>query len=525
MTTRIGTAANYLDLLAQLDDFLTAKGHAFGKTYSGVGDGDLTAYSGTATSVAETFTITATGATTFTVSGSVSGAMANATVGTPYTSAKVEFTITAGTTPFSAGDTFAINTSPKWSRLRAAGCPDNARITANVADVLNLFDGDSQTFAQRVGARTCEIDFEMWRPSEVRQIAVATFSHTDRAPTGFSLQYRDNVGDAWVTAQTWAGITWANSYQLREFTLDTPPGAHKFWRFAVLGSNGSTVGLVFTTLQLREKVGAAYTLEEHAEIAWSAPGLDGGRAIYVGAETYGRTADDVWNIGFTGFRAWSDLQSIKTQANATTPRYLSLVNSPIAFWFVANGQRVIIVTRAAGVYQTAYLGLGFPYEPPSLHPYPAIIGASDDARTGRYDRTTADYRHPADPGRYGLTAFYPDGQWRNHANRVAFDNSQDSGRDSETGGLVWPSVFAGPNVDAPMTWVRDNMDGSRSLLPLVLIHEEGPRHYWGEFDGYFWTTGFGTAAEAIIRQAGFDHLVVNNIYRTGPRHYAAVRLD
>ena len=58
-----GTADNYADLLDRLHTFLTAKGSAFGLTYSGTGDGTLTGYSGGASSVAETFTITATSAT------------------------------------------------------------------------------------------------------------------------------------------------------------------------------------------------------------------------------------------------------------------------------------------------------------------------------------------------------------------------------------------------------------------------------------------------------------------------------
>ena len=56
----------------------------------------------------ETWTVTAVDANNFTVTGSVSGAQATqAVVGTAYlTTNKIGFTITAGTTPFAAGDTF-----------------------------------------------------------------------------------------------------------------------------------------------------------------------------------------------------------------------------------------------------------------------------------------------------------------------------------------------------------------------------------------------------------------------------------
>lgn len=56
--------------------------------------------------VAEVWTITATSATNFTVTGSVSGAKAAATVGVPYNNGIISFIITAGVTPFVATDAF-----------------------------------------------------------------------------------------------------------------------------------------------------------------------------------------------------------------------------------------------------------------------------------------------------------------------------------------------------------------------------------------------------------------------------------
>jgi hypothetical protein len=68
------------------------------------------------TAVAEVWTITATNATNFTVSGSVSGAAPAATVGTPYVD-KISFKITAGGTPFAAGATFTVTVKEDWSKI------------------------------------------------------------------------------------------------------------------------------------------------------------------------------------------------------------------------------------------------------------------------------------------------------------------------------------------------------------------------------------------------------------------------
>ena len=77
---------------------------------TGTGNGTMTAVSvDQIAGQAESWTITATGATTFTVVGSVSGAQGNATVGVPYNNGIVAFTINAGLTPFIASDYFIFN--------------------------------------------------------------------------------------------------------------------------------------------------------------------------------------------------------------------------------------------------------------------------------------------------------------------------------------------------------------------------------------------------------------------------------
>jgi len=81
-------------------------------TYAGTGNGTISALSGGASSVAETITMTATDATHFTVSGSVSGVLGTATAGTAFTAGQIGFTIAAGSTAFVAGDAFTVATAP-----------------------------------------------------------------------------------------------------------------------------------------------------------------------------------------------------------------------------------------------------------------------------------------------------------------------------------------------------------------------------------------------------------------------------
>lgn len=98
-------------------------------TYSGTGNGTMTGIDTFPATVTETWTITCTAAAanggTFSVTGSVSGAQAAATVGTPYDNGKIKFTINDGTTDFVVSDQFTLNTTvgalpsvQRWTQMR-----------------------------------------------------------------------------------------------------------------------------------------------------------------------------------------------------------------------------------------------------------------------------------------------------------------------------------------------------------------------------------------------------------------------
>jgi hypothetical protein len=83
----------------------------------GTGNGFMKVISVNQTTEPQTWTITATNATTFTVVGSVSGAQTDATVGSVYDNGKISFKITDNTTPFIAGDVFVLKTAMDISRI------------------------------------------------------------------------------------------------------------------------------------------------------------------------------------------------------------------------------------------------------------------------------------------------------------------------------------------------------------------------------------------------------------------------
>lgn len=74
--------------------------------YEGVGNGIISTITVAPTATAQTWILTATTATNFTVVGSVTGAAADLTVDSPYTNTDLSFEIASGSTPFLAGDNY-----------------------------------------------------------------------------------------------------------------------------------------------------------------------------------------------------------------------------------------------------------------------------------------------------------------------------------------------------------------------------------------------------------------------------------
>lgn len=532
MSYETGTASNYLDFLDKLDAFLCNHGHAWGKTYSGTGDGTISGYIGTATSVAEMFTITATNATTFSVVGSVSGALANATVGTPYTSAKINFTITAGGTAFVAGDVFTLQTTPAWSRLRYTGCVgEGYRSGANwnaSYPVTRVFDGLSLSTANVAYSTSSPayINIELFKSDQIAKFALLNGDSTTVTVKDVALQWSDN-GSAWNTLQSWTGLTWIQTYERKGFTV-TSPVSHRYWRLELTCQAGQTTVRV-GEVELYNSMTAQYQLENRFEFMWKAPGLDGAKDIYVGGYTYQVPGSNIHNLVFTGSRYWDATLAVTAQQNPSGIRCLPLNDQSFTYHFFANGQRAIVVATPGGSWESAYFGFGLQYETPTIHPFPMIVGACSGVESQLIADTDADHRAFWNPGGsgtagYALAAYYPDNVWRQHANRIQSSGTSDGTGSGGTYGYSYP--WATTDSGALLSDIRDQIDGGFPLIPGMLLHVfNGVVHAWGEFDGLYFVPGFNNSAGTLISYGGFDHLVIKNIARTDTHNFAAIRID
>lgn len=527
MTIRTGIAANHVDFLNQLETALCSDGHAWGlhRAGTGTGTGTLTGadgasggYRGGSASVAESFNITALDADRFKVVGTVGGELGVAQVGQPFESDRLRFRINAGSTPFVAGDRFTLNTSPPWTLVRRYGCRSGSFRTTNLADPTSVFDNRTDTWGSRNAADLpAHATIEMIGSSSVKALTLGIGDSGARGPAAFELQRSDD-GTAWSRVQAWTGQAWPTAKMRRTYPITGSPPTALFWRVVVTATAGAD-SLEVNDVSFHIDLNADFELEDRAQWIVQAPGLDGQKAIFIGAELYEDAARAAYNLNWYGFRSHNPLRGVRTQINHSGVRGFPLRNGPFAYWLAINGQRVVIVARVGSVYLSAYLGFLNAYEPPSIHEYPLAIGACGSVEMLTPDATDPHFRCFFDPGRYGLVVNYPDNVWRSHANRYA-SGSSDYG-DIETPGKVYPGAMS---TWGDRAFLRENLDGTSPVLPLVL-GSTSPRHTLGEFDGCGWTTGFSTASESRIDHDGVAWMAFQNAFRTTPDNYFALKLD
>lgn len=525
MTVKIATATNHIDLLAQIDAALTQQGHAWGKTYAGVGNGTIQDWDGGSATVAEAVTITATSGTSFSVVGSVSGAIGTATTGTPFVDARVKFKINAGSTAFQAGDAFSLTMTPAWTRKRMAGCRGELGRTGDWTSLQNAFDANSNTLATKAALPGTAV-IELVEPAEVRAVRLTAGQYGNRMPTAFTLSHSAD-GVAWTETASWSAIDWASN-TARTLTIGNPPGAFKFWRLVATAQGAGVVGAEqneIARIELLPQAGAQWSLESRIEFAWEAPGPDGIRKALVGGFVYENPGVDTYSFGLFGFRAWDNASSVDSQLNGSGVKSIGLWNGATPFWLFVNGQRMALVAKVSTVFQAAYLGFGLPYGTPTEHPHPLVIAGTGDDVTRRWSSDAVEHRTFNDPGRYGMAALMPGNTWVQFANRWNQTGAPSDDGSADTvaqTGKVMPSARAAGIQDR---LTRQGIDGTVGLKPIELI-VESPPHPWGELDGAYWCSGFGgNGAENVVLWEGFQHLVVQNIGRTQAHHYFAMRMD
>ena len=537
----IGTATDYSDLATRLNTFLTNNGSAFGLSYAGTGNGTFTAYRGGASSLAETFTITATSATSFTVVGSSSGNIGTATVGTPFSTSKLAFTITAGGTAFIAGDVFTISTAPKWTNNRLSM---GVKVTATQSSsgqyaAQNLVDGKIAKDDNRVWrvdnpiTLPQDIQFDLYQSKSITSYEVGSYfsaiGGTMYAPKTWTFDYWN--GSAWVTLDTQTNITSWGEDELKVFTIGSPVSATRFRLHitAVIDPFRVMLGRV-------KLMGGPGTTRDHCfgNYLWKAPGNNGTDAIYVGIHMFERADVDYYNWEICGFDGFSSVNaSFYQQPGCHRKAFLPLWSGSTPYWFICDGRRAIVIAKVNAQYEMAVLGFADPYFTPAQLPYPLVIGAPlafgetlplwNDALF-RWSNLGTSHRMPTHSDSQNTSSPVPATIYQLRLRNVdgSYDGYEATANDSvattpdSTRNLIHP-YRCGLSGQDP------NIDGTYDEWPVMLILAAPDIPV--QLPGIVCVTGQGISPETLLRKGSIDWLVLPNITRTDRDDFLAVALD
>jgi hypothetical protein len=259
---------------------------------------------------------------------------------------------------------------------------------------------------------------------------------------------------------------------------------------------------------------------------YNAPGLSGAEEIGIGLGFEASVGTDSYALTGWMFRSYNAALSHTGQPGYSGLGYHAVWNQPTPYWFIGNGQRVIVVTKISTVYTASYIGKFLMYGAPGEYPQP-YVRLMTGASNVRWSSTSPSFRCFFDPGNHaGTHMLNPNGNW------YAVINFTDSGgNESAIDGqnYIWPynapMLVTANSAFSRYRELRDNVDDvSYTLWPLIVCGENPSSDIYGELDGAFACPGFDTATEDEIYQGGEFHLLVQNCFRTQRYHYGAIQL-
>lgn len=327
------------------------------------------------------------------------------------------------------------------------------------------------------------------------------------------------VGERWIPQRslikptgTVSSIT--HSGATATVTMSTAPGLAVGEVITINGASDNLYNGVFTVVSV-SGVTFTYTMSgtptsnasgtllldrELHEIIWKAPGMSGTEEIFTGIKTYQSATSDYYNFSMGGFTGYIPLNSFETQAGSSAVMGCTLWNQAIDYWFVGNGQRVIVFIKILDVYESFYLGKYLPYATPNQYPYPLAVWASlPTASATRYDSTSLVSGFKGSRANFAIRA--ADGSWVN-------PDCSPYNRTHQLRNTITLSTTT---------------QGYYGLHSIVLS-TSAPNVY-GELEGLYYISGFNNATENTIVYNSITYIVFRDRRSVGFNDYIAVRLS
>lgn len=512
MAHTVGIASDYLNLFQRLRRYLTGYPSVEDEVANPANDGDgyLRDLMPDSSSLPQTWTLTCTtgggdGVAIFSVVGSTSGTQDALIAGLPYKNSFFQCLMRIGPTNWTIGDsyTFSIvsNSIPgvqQWTELKyVAGVPQG-------------YSGAGGYF-DHYFAKTAA-------PTETWTVQCDT-AGSDLVPATFTV----TGSVSGVQANATAGTAYSNAFIEFEIFIDYDDHFIQGTLFYFDVENvGAGVQPKITNLLMSNprgtnngmNVDAASNATYPNELFLKGPGLAGADDIHVNLITYYDDAADYYNLGFCGTLGFETDDTWAEQPVKSTDVSCAAWQFQIPYWFRADGRHFILSFKISTNYMSTYCGWFLPYATPGEYPYPMYICSALNGFSGtRWSSESQNHRSFFDP--YAGYVYKIDGTWRIIQNKYASGNSEVSPGTSN----LWPYT---QNL---VSGIRQSPGDTYPMLPMVLHTDQDGGNVYGELPDCFWVPGFANASENVVVVGGFDHMVIQDVYRTSNQDYYALKLD
>jgi len=270
----------------------------------------------------------------------------------------------------------------------------------------------------------------------------------------------------------------------------------------------------------------SYTAVSEAEMFAHGPGTSGVDEIYTWIDTYSDVGDDYYNWRMAAMTGYSSGVDISLQPGVTQgrlPRMLMWEN-PIPYWFLGNGRRYVVVAKISSVYECLYQGFALPYGLPTQFPYPMVVGGSacpiSTVANHRYSSVATDHRAFPNPyanaegvivqGTFDITGYYSTLKVMQGTSWIRMKGREGSTLYNDNN--VWPYISSENTSYGPdnifTNSLRENIDGSYPVFPLIMTMNNPNNHIFGELQGCYAVPGYGgLAAEDTLTINGETYIV------------------
>tara|TARA_R110002072_G_scaffold298960_2_gene473718 strand:+ start:6825 stop:8483 length:1659 start_codon:yes stop_codon:yes gene_type:complete len=512
--------------------------------YSGTGNGLIKRLSVMGDSVPEeVWTLTATSDTNFTVSGSISGAQAAATVDTFYDNGLVSFIILSGGTAFVASDAFVLSSTSGVRTLYQSNYvgAGNGKLTKML-----LLDKLS----------------EIW-----------TLTCTVASPGAGTFSVSGSVSGAQANATV--GVDYDNGVVqllINDGTAD----------FEV----GDAFTLTAKTKELpladRWKVLLFDDTTDDYEMILVGNGIPGFGPVWIGMTTRQSVASDYYNIAVATMQSYVSSNTYLFQPNIKH-RTLPTWQFDVSYKLRISARSIAFSTNTEGLYDVAANGFYLPNYDPGIYPYPSFVCASlAGISTTRFSDTSRNfgvdggveliwldstYRTPKtlpyESAFYNLSSEFPAMAPTETAEVTQYSGVGDgtiikpfkyNGSPTENWTITATSAtnftvvgsVSGAQPDATVDVFYDNSiirflieDGATPFvsgdvftlsfsvqyaLEKIVLNDSDTNY--GELEGLYFITGFQNAVEnTVIDDIGNTHHVIRSINKAGFLDYATIVED